>query len=551
MKRTVNQSFIPLLPLCKMRAVAFGVLAAFAGLLGSCVGDPAELPKTEPEPAAEVDPFIIPVEEALDGMYDLMDELYGVGTRASSCTVASIETVKGSDIFGAETRATSGAFSGDLVYVVNFANDGGFAVMGANRAVDEVLCIAESGSFDVELMESIASDIVAGQTPTLDTPSGPDDTLDENQMMFKIPEQVLALWMVRWIAVLDMNGNGIPDYIEPGFNDSDFDGIPNQMDDSDGDGLMDSEDGDDDNDGIPDMDDRDIDGDGVNEPQPPAPDDSANYNQLDLNGNPVYPKYEYYYDPWRYTMDWIKPLLTTKWDQWTPYNMYCPDGAPAGCVAIAVAQIIAYEEFPYVNFVVSSWAELKAYDYDVFLSEDKPKPGSAGYRYVRDLAQIIKVIGDRVYMDYSKNSSTAAYKDASDFLSQVGYNAKFKEKYNLSDVKGMLNRSNPVFIGAAVEGKKIGHAWVIDGYCLQKREVARKFTDRVPDGKGGYKFETHTSYFDETRELLHCNFGWRGISDGYYLSEVFDAGEGPIIDDDNNSGTNGGLYNTKYNMILY
>jgi len=46
----------------------------------------------------------------------------------------------------------------------------------------------------------------------------------------------------------------------------------------------------------------------------------------------------------------VKPLLTSEWGQWSPYNDNCPveNGirAPAGCVAIAFAQIFNYWEWP-------------------------------------------------------------------------------------------------------------------------------------------------------------------------------------------------------------
>ena len=52
----------------------------------------------------------------------------------------------------------------------------------------------------------------------------------------------------------------------------------------------------------------------------------------------------------RSPMDIVGPLLTTAWDQGSPYNDYCPmgDGARcvAGCVATAYAQIMAYHQWP-------------------------------------------------------------------------------------------------------------------------------------------------------------------------------------------------------------
>ena len=48
----------------------------------------------------------------------------------------------------------------------------------------------------------------------------------------------------------------------------------------------------------------------------------------------------------------VAPLITTKWGQWTPFNNYAPlfrddkTKAPAGCVAIAMAQIMNFNQYP-------------------------------------------------------------------------------------------------------------------------------------------------------------------------------------------------------------
>ena len=42
----------------------------------------------------------------------------------------------------------------------------------------------------------------------------------------------------------------------------------------------------------------------------------------------------------------VEPLLSTKWGQSYPYNMYAPNGYPTGCVATAMAQIMKYWEWP-------------------------------------------------------------------------------------------------------------------------------------------------------------------------------------------------------------
>ena len=42
----------------------------------------------------------------------------------------------------------------------------------------------------------------------------------------------------------------------------------------------------------------------------------------------------------------IGPLMQTTWGQWSPYNNFTPNGAPTGCVATAMAQIMRYHQSP-------------------------------------------------------------------------------------------------------------------------------------------------------------------------------------------------------------
>lgn len=46
----------------------------------------------------------------------------------------------------------------------------------------------------------------------------------------------------------------------------------------------------------------------------------------------------------------ISPMVTASWHQKSPFNDECPDGAAAGCGAIAVAQILNYYKRPAHGF---------------------------------------------------------------------------------------------------------------------------------------------------------------------------------------------------------
>ena len=38
--------------------------------------------------------------------------------------------------------------------------------------------------------------------------------------------------------------------------------------------------------------------------------------------------------------------VPVQWGQYVPYNLYCPTGMPTGCLATALAQVMAYHKYP-------------------------------------------------------------------------------------------------------------------------------------------------------------------------------------------------------------
>lgn len=73
-----------------------------------------------------------------------------------------------------------------------------------------------------------------------------------------------------------------------------------------------------------------------------------------------------------------------------------------------------------------------------------------------------------------------------------------------------LDSGCPVFM-SAVAGIVDGHAWVIDGYKI------RNYTS--PEGR-----------IDKTQNIVHCNWGWLGNSNGYFVSGIFKTNEGVSYD---------------------
>ncbi len=160
------------------------------------------------------------------------------------------------------------------------------------------------------------------------------------------------------------------------------------------------------------------------------------------------------------------PLIQTEWGQGCVYNQLCPteleigcsnlpcNRALTGCVAVAVAQIMKFHEYP-SNY---NWNLMQnSYFPDLF-----HLPGE------NDVAQLMKDIGDAIGMNYSCDGSWVAPNKTDDAFaafnySQSGEFGSFLDK--LETVKSNLRMSNPVILGGNRTANE-GHAWVCDGYQI-------------------------------------------------------------------------------------
>lgn len=205
--------------------------------------------------------------------------------------------------------------------------------------------------------------------------------------------------------------------------------------------------------------------------------------------------------------EFIPPMLTTLWHQSSPFSDRTPGNYPAGCVAIAVAQIMAYNEFP-KNYC--DWELAKQYD-----------PYAANNRddVCLELAKLSENIGRGCHIKYNffwSGESFATPAKAKRFLRDIGYTGTSRHVgYDDSLIKDKLRADCPVFIGALTPNSS-GHSWVIDGMISEVNKVDVYCSNNY----------LRTEY--KKRLLLHCNWGWRGSSDGYFVSNAFNATKGPV-----------------------
>lgn len=255
---------------------------------------------------------------------------------------------------------------------------------------------------------------------------------------------------------------------------------------------------------------------------------------------------------WELSEGNVLPLLTTQWHQDAPFNNKTPGSYPAGCVAIALAQIMAYHGYPQDY---CDWDLAKQYDTDEYKNgkitienEDGTETDIIFDRTPIDneLADLSLKIGRGCKIKYDffgKGESFATPKKAKQFLRDIGYcGTKRHVGYDEGKIIDMLNKKCPVFIGALTP-ECFGHAWVIDGYADYKKTIKRY--------SGSNLIETKVQH----ARLLHCNWGWGGSRDGYFASKAFDVNK-PVTEDDGfvlpaTRGENSKNYTWWFRIITY
>lgn len=114
-------------------------LLPVAFLLASCSQESEPTIKEKENPSASS--TRVSLEAALKAAEQMFEGLEGDATRAASRKVKSVETIG--------TEATRSSESDALYYVVNYDDNAGFAVLGADTRLDAVYAISEEGSLNM------------------------------------------------------------------------------------------------------------------------------------------------------------------------------------------------------------------------------------------------------------------------------------------------------------------------------------------------------------------------------------------------------------------
>lgn len=216
----------------------------------------------------------------------------------------------------------------------------------------------------------------------------------------------------------------------------------------------------------------------------------------------------------------VAPMLTTTWDQTSPYNNLCPDSAGyhavTGCTATATAQIMKFWNWPPKGVGSHSYMEdnfgYQSADFGTTTYDWAHMPNALNYNsnptQVNAVATLMYHVGVAVEMDYGINGSGAYVHSYSGWgnmaCSENALPEYFRYKNTLhslfkaytSDgdwidaITVEMDAGRPVLESGYGDGG--GHAFVIDGY----------------DNNG----------------LFHINWGWSGYYDGYYAHDALNPG---------------------------
>jgi len=425
------------------------------------------------------------VDEALGELSDLLDVIDDKQTRSGKYRTIRSVTVSG----GAATRGSENPLPDTLVYVVNFDNGEGFAILGAHRALPPVYAITESGTFDAS---ELTSDIALLANTTYDEVietraivNNDEDEENEEPIISNMGPRIMTTLVANDIVRSSMQFKK----------------------------------------------------------------DSLVWR---IDTTKIHPVHLHAVSSGRDTVVYTRstknkygPWVHLKWDQGKPFDLYCPEKGkepvnnqeiivdnarkPVGCVMVALGQIMTCVERPNpikLYATAFSWNEFrqistywnyKEYIYEKGVTSWTREDNPDVYRLALFLKQLGS--GDYCRATYKDDSTSASDTRARRTLEKLGYkNVKLCD-YSLDKVRSHVKSCKPLYVSAyrKESGEKHGHAWVLDGYWnFDYWQVGKRV---YSDGCEDIEYKTYLG--NET--YVHCNFGWRGDADGYYLSNVFNT----------------------------
>lgn len=210
----------------------------------------------------------------------------------------------------------------------------------------------------------------------------------------------------------------------------------------------------------------------------------------------------------------VAPLCATRWNQSSPFNDMAPlvgsSRCVTGCVATAMAQVLKYYEYPATGTGTYSYTYTNEQNADKTLSFDYGATtfdwenmldvygDNATQAEKNAVATLMLACGVGVQMNYGTGESGAvSARMLRALVENFGYDKGVRYlsrvNYTLAQWEDLVYQNLIEFGPVLYDGRNTGsgHQFICDGY------------------QGGY---------------FHFNWGWGGMSDGYFLLSALDPG---------------------------
>lgn len=234
------------------------------------------------------------------------------------------------------------------------------------------------------------------------------------------------------------------------------------------------------------------------------------------------------------------PYVSVKWGQNYPEGVFFPN-ATAGCVNVAIAQIMSYFKYPsqisltYPNAdsvsVNLEWNSMVAHkkSFQIMVNDHCSDDYMNAHS---DIAHLCRQIAYMTYSTFSPDTVNFNYNltnyqyypgwtgsnisSAKAAMQNLGYTTGNITSYSsLCTIVPLCNHHLIYMRGG--DTSVGGHAWMVDGYMRYDIHTVSQAT--VPP-----------TITDETKYYNHINWGWRGSANGYFLDNVFATNNGELYD---------------------
>lgn len=204
------------------------------------------------------------------------------------------------------------------------------------------------------------------------------------------------------------------------------------------------------------------------------------------------------------------PLVPVEWGQQSIFGAYCSNGM-SGCVATAIAQIMACYRFP--TSITTTYTDAPHAGETISLDWD----AMIRFPYTYRVSALLREIGQRVGMEYL-GASSAFSVNVPDCIKTFGYlSLNGLSSFYTGVAQGELDKKRPVYMrGGNANPLEGGHAWVADGYIYSKVGTEHYEEQLIDDGITA-RYQYVLTYSDVvTTDLIHYNWGWSGVFNGYF-----------------------------------